>query len=279
MKDKKYCKVVQDLLPNYIENLTNEETNLFIEEHLKECSECNQIYENMKAQLSGEEGKANKKEVNYLKKFNNKLRILGSIIIILLIVFPTLFCYSSRKLAILCNLSAKQADYKNIQNFHQRVIKNTDEVNMIVDYYKKGNKDVCYQIITINETGETAKKIMFVDESETKMYYEKGKENILNEYDLGFGIMPVSMYFDFDGIWQTFIGMQKISVKEVQINGKACYIIKNKDAFNLGEVYKDKQTGLTLKWKDTEYEYEFDNVKDDVFDEPDLNEYELQESN
>ena len=32
MKEKKDCKIVQDLLPNYIEKLTNEETNNFIEE-------------------------------------------------------------------------------------------------------------------------------------------------------------------------------------------------------------------------------------------------------
>ena len=48
MKEKKDCKIVQDLLPNYIENLTNEETNKFIDEHLKECNECQKIFENMK---------------------------------------------------------------------------------------------------------------------------------------------------------------------------------------------------------------------------------------
>ena len=35
MKEINECKIVQDLLPNYIENLTNEETNKYIEEHLK----------------------------------------------------------------------------------------------------------------------------------------------------------------------------------------------------------------------------------------------------
>ena len=38
MKNKD-CNLVRDLLPNYIENLTNNDTNLFIENHLKECSE------------------------------------------------------------------------------------------------------------------------------------------------------------------------------------------------------------------------------------------------
>ena len=41
MKEKRDCKIIQDLLPNYIEKLTNEETNNFIEEHLKECIDNN----------------------------------------------------------------------------------------------------------------------------------------------------------------------------------------------------------------------------------------------
>ena len=35
MRENKECKIVQDLLPNYIEKLTNEETNQFIEEPFK----------------------------------------------------------------------------------------------------------------------------------------------------------------------------------------------------------------------------------------------------
>ena len=44
----KNCRIVQDLLPNYIEKLTSEETNTFIEEHLTECEDCKKIYETMK---------------------------------------------------------------------------------------------------------------------------------------------------------------------------------------------------------------------------------------
>ena len=35
MKEKEKCKIVQDLFPNFIENLTNDETNKFIEEQLE----------------------------------------------------------------------------------------------------------------------------------------------------------------------------------------------------------------------------------------------------
>ena len=43
MKKKRECKIIQDLLPNYVENLTNEETNKFIDEHLTDCEDCNNI--------------------------------------------------------------------------------------------------------------------------------------------------------------------------------------------------------------------------------------------
>ena len=51
MNGKKDCVIVQDLLPNYIENLTNEETNKYIEEHLKGCTECKTVFENMKKKV------------------------------------------------------------------------------------------------------------------------------------------------------------------------------------------------------------------------------------
>ena len=40
MKEKKDCKIVQDLLPNYIEDLTNEETNYFINNSCVICNIC-----------------------------------------------------------------------------------------------------------------------------------------------------------------------------------------------------------------------------------------------
>ena len=66
MKEKTNCKIVQDLLPNYIENLTNEETNRFIEEHLKECPECQKVLENMQNYSN-----LNKKQLTMLENILN----------------------------------------------------------------------------------------------------------------------------------------------------------------------------------------------------------------
>lgn len=86
MKDKKDCKIVQDLLPNYIEKLTNEETNLFIKEHINECNECQKVLENMQKELNVDTSKRDKREVKYIKKYSKKLRVLEITIILILLI-------------------------------------------------------------------------------------------------------------------------------------------------------------------------------------------------
>ena len=51
MKQNRDCKIVQDLLPTYIESLTNEVTNEFIEEHIARCPECAQVLKDMNGDL------------------------------------------------------------------------------------------------------------------------------------------------------------------------------------------------------------------------------------
>lgn len=86
MNEKRDCKIVQDLLPNYIEDLTNEETNLFIEEHLKECSKCKQIFENMKQDLTIDKPVRDSRRVKYIKKYNKKLKFMEILVVLSLII-------------------------------------------------------------------------------------------------------------------------------------------------------------------------------------------------
>lgn len=80
----KYCKIVQDLLPTYIENLTDSETNKFIENHIRDCTECENVLKDMNSEL----GETNlqriyqEREIDYLKKIKRKNIILMSIAII-----------------------------------------------------------------------------------------------------------------------------------------------------------------------------------------------------
>lgn len=98
MKKSDKCKIVQDFLPNYIEKLTSNETNNYIECHLKECDECTKILKDM-----GEDIVLDKideiKKLDYLKKIKYRNRaiigviigILVTIIIIPIIIISTVW--------------------------------------------------------------------------------------------------------------------------------------------------------------------------------------------
>ena len=62
MENKEKCKIVQDLLPNYIDKLTSDETNSFVAKHLEECTECTEIIENMKKNFEKESTSSNPTE-------------------------------------------------------------------------------------------------------------------------------------------------------------------------------------------------------------------------
>ncbi len=51
MKNKE-CNIIRDLLPSYIENLTSDDTNTYIENHIKECSDCSTAIKNMKTDIN-----------------------------------------------------------------------------------------------------------------------------------------------------------------------------------------------------------------------------------
>ncbi len=46
---KNECKIVQDMLPLYIENMVSEETADFVKEHLDGCTQCTSEFESMKS--------------------------------------------------------------------------------------------------------------------------------------------------------------------------------------------------------------------------------------
>lgn len=111
MKEKRDCKIIQDLLPSYIEKLTNEETSNYIEEHLKECDECEKMLKNMQKDLNIDSSKRDNREVKYIKKYNEKLKILKFIIIIMLAIALIVMTY--------CYLQFKNGYFRVANAYHE----------------------------------------------------------------------------------------------------------------------------------------------------------------
>ncbi len=100
----KNCKIVQDLLPNYIEGLTDKETNEYVKQHLNECKKCRNVYESLKENLENSEIPIDGKKVNYFKKYKRRMTQLK---VIIFIVFFIIFLVFWRRMIILLMVSQK----------------------------------------------------------------------------------------------------------------------------------------------------------------------------
>lgn len=106
------CKIVQDLLPNYIENLTDEITNEYIEEHIATCAECAQVLKDMNGELKLEQIHQ-EHEIKYLKGIRKRVRrtILAVTIAVILIAGCVIgYVYKKSQIQV-NNYTFLRADY------------------------------------------------------------------------------------------------------------------------------------------------------------------------
>jgi len=170
MNEKRDCKIIQDLLPNYIEKLTNEETNHFIEEHLKECTECQHIFENMQKELKANTTKRDEREVKYMKKFSSKMKLLKFIILALIIIYVIIV---GRRTFIMTSLSEKSKEHQIYNNYYAKLYSYQGSSLTITESYNKG-KDYLTTMTRFVNNNQIQKIV----------YYKKGNEQItLTEVD------------------------------------------------------------------------------------------------
>ena len=65
MKNKIPCELIRDLFPSYIDDLTSNVTNEFIEEHLSECEACRCVLESMKEPTTETEDTERRPEIDF----------------------------------------------------------------------------------------------------------------------------------------------------------------------------------------------------------------------
>lgn len=97
------CKIVQDLLPNYIENLTDEVTNEYIKEHIATCAECAQVLKDMNGDLKLEQINQ-EHEIKYLKGIRRRVRrIILAVTIAIILIAGCVIGYVYKKSQIQVN--------------------------------------------------------------------------------------------------------------------------------------------------------------------------------
>ena len=296
MKEKRDCKIIQDLLPSYIEKLTNEETNKYIEEHLKECDECKKVLENMKEDLKFDDEKRDDKEVKYIKKFRNKMRILKFILLCIFIIFIVLFV---RKIVILSKLSDNAEKFVSQKNYHRVAYSYDRDSYAKTEIFSMMDKKKVILTQVIGE--EIIRKTMFAtkiegdenssDRYKVNTYIESGAEKKA-ELDLErlIYVDPQNTLYT-ENLGELLKYSLFASVKETTFYGKKCYFITNFNGLYSYEpegMYIDADTGLIIstvayeiddaygnqvRWPSADYIYEFNTVTEDDFIEPDISEY------
>ncbi|WP_312653964.1 zf-HC2 domain-containing protein [Proteiniclasticum sp.] len=93
MKYEVKCSMVQDLLPNYLENMTSGETDRIVEEHLSSCENCLLIHNQMKAEIESPK-KLPVIELHFLKKVK-RTKLIAAAVSIILALLASYMIYGS----------------------------------------------------------------------------------------------------------------------------------------------------------------------------------------
>ena len=259
--NKKECKLVQDLLPNYIEKLTSKESNIIIEEHLNECTECKKILEDMQNDIGIKAKEQCKKETEYMKKYGNKLKIFKLLGLILLIIVLVFIINTTSKYIILNDLynKAKTHEIKGaVDNYHVAQIGVREDAISYVDEYIKGNKKIRYCTRYSNGEEESIiSEIYYEDEHESFMLKDDGKnktkKNITTIGSLSIQKTDMTLTNSFStAIWS--------KVRKIKFRDKECYLVQQ----YLWEYIIEADTGVLLRMIS---EYEGKQIIQDYYEE------------
>lgn len=214
-------------------------------------------------------------------KIKKVLKIIGIVMAILIIL---LLIHTIKNYIIITDLQSKISNYQDSKNYHIKSVANSNNgtTNIKMDYYRKDNKQVIF--IERNANGESVKLSMY-DNGERVDTFTDTQDTKTAKLNSG-ELMTVNIYnyLETDNKWQTLLGCITAKIKSTNLNGKGCYIVKGfLSSTSLtsegAETYIDKETGLFLQTTETEIiterDYEFYNVEDSIFIEPDISQYTL----
>lgn len=299
MNEKKECKIVQDLLPNYIEKLTSIQTNQYIEQHIAGCNECKKMLENMQKDIPTDAKINRKKEVKYIKKFRNKMRTLSFILLAIFLVFMIV---TTRKAIIISNLSQKAEETIESTNYHKTTYTYGKGRSYKTEKFVLGDKKKVVSTI-LTEQGtiimqEFTYKTSDIEERHNTYQEIQGKKiaklNLVSQHWQGETENHNPLYTE--NIIHLIINSIFANVEEKSLDGIECYLITNfKGLYTYqygGGMYINKENGLVIssmeceednglgsktKYPGSEVDYEFGTVTEEDFVEPDISEYEIEE--
>lgn len=174
--------------------------------------------------------------------------------------------------------------YSSNTNFHEKIILTENTETTVTDIYQKSEK----KLVVISKTSTDTTTSLYYNNIKCDMFYESPEGKRAKLSSSATLIEPlITNYVEVSNNWSTFLASLCTSIKKIEYNGADCYhMTGNLDSVfwvsPLGkkEMYINKDTGLCLKLvysngKTINCNYEFNNVSDTVFVEPDISQYTL----
>lgn len=256
------CKIVQDLMPSYLENLLSDESKNFVNNHISTCNNCKTYLSLISGNISNDkedENTDNDMNIDYLKKYRKKMTILKSVLLIVVIGI----------IAILISVFIK---YKYNEQIVNTAMKKIEEINLSDNFYIS-RKTIYIDYINSENSNEYIDKIYYkdgkykqdngycitygeVDSNKVLKIFEEKKiiENIEANYvpyrkrdlislgaDYSFGIVNKS-FTENIGFFNSVI------INEAKYNGINCYVVRTSvsdDGYY--EYWINKETNLMIR--------------------------------
>ena len=109
-----------------------------IEEHLSNCKNCEKTFNSMKENIDSKKIEETK-DIDFLKKFSRRFKIVRGILVIILLIFVVII---GRRTIILSNINSKfnKVTTANSDNFYMKSTTYTENQALIVETYNKSDK-------------------------------------------------------------------------------------------------------------------------------------------
>lgn len=293
MKEKKECKIVQDLLPYYVvEKFTNNETNEFVENHINECKECKEIYENFKKEQELVNNKSSEFEIDYMKKYKRKLftTVIKTIIFIIFIAIFVYAIFVIPRFFTIRNLNEKFEEISKSKNYSyiEETIPNAS------NYSKIYRKDNIYKKVYVSKDTNAVISFQWVNVTTKEAYVIDEVNKTYTKFNNNFAFETITLlpstYLTNSKLFEGGIMTQlkyamnlSNGIKDRYYNYEImddCYVF---DMGYGGNVYIEKETGLIKAetgdisaLEGTKYsDYKFEQVTDEDIQMPDLTNYTL----
>lgn len=307
---KNECIVIKDLLPSYIAGILSSETEKSINEHIEHCEKCKKMLEEMEVSKQNTANNAEEKiELDYLKKYNKKMKILKAFIlsiVLLVILFSSVFIVKYNYIANIMEKVSnniqeieKQNNYMVTVTEHRIDYERKNNFSYITKHYYKDNKyktenhSLANVDLENNDTydyGEidSNNRISIIEDTKTaykesrnyaymkKEYLLRDIKNVITIFDTDFGI--------FQNLYMTF-GYQ---IRTDRYNGKECFVLKATDNQYYVEYWIEKDSLMLVRtiqdiynriYTENTYEVTKDTVKDEDLVIPNLDGYKVEETN